>query len=114
MSTCRAGQSNLEIGSQARSARKFLGLERFTSRLGSTERATLSKTATDYLAHNHAGGAQGAQSGERSPRGHARVSGAAIGSTAKENDRGVNWPAASSSRCGQGDSGATRSESQPL
>src|SRR6266567_213444 len=35
-------------------------------------------------------------------------------STAKENDRGVNWPAASSSRCGQGDSGATRSESQPL
>src|SRR6266700_569752 len=114
MSTCGTGQSELEIRSQARSARQFLGAARFSSRLGNTERATLSKAATDYLAHNHARGAQGAQSGERSPRGHARVSGAAIGSTLEENDRGVNWPAASSSRCGQGDSGATRSESQPL
>src|SRR6266567_7601080 len=92
MSTCGTGQSELEIRSQARSARQFLGLERFSSRLGNTERATLSKAATDYLAHNHAGGAQGAQSGEPSPRGHARVSSAAIRSTVEENDRGINWP----------------------
>src|SRR5437773_12559752 len=98
MSTCGAGQSNLEIGGQARPARKFLGLERLSSRLGSTERATLSKATTDYFAHNHTDGPQGNQSGEPSPRGHARDSGEVIRNTSEEDDRGINWPNPSPSR----------------
>jgi len=98
MPAARLRSPELETGSEARPPRKFLGLERFSSRLGSTERATLSKATTDYFAHNHTDGPQGNQSGEPSPRGHARVSGAAIRNTSEENDRGINWPTPSPSR----------------